>query len=98
MKKNPKKPTSVNLTEEQENYLKSHPLGRTEVIKNSIILFSEVDWELIKKKAKELGITPGRLIDVALFQFEKLSEEEKYQAIIDYLKVMRDNPSDRVNK
>jgi hypothetical protein len=89
MKKNPKKSTSIYLSDELDEFLLNHPLGRSEVIKNSLHLFSEVDWQSIKEKAHELGLTPGRLIDVAVDQFSELTPEQQDEKISRYYGKLR---------
>jgi hypothetical protein len=66
--------------------------SRTDMVINGILLMSEIDWDTIKKKAKKLGVTPGRLLDVALHRFNDLPTDEQYDALIDYYKIIRENP------
>jgi hypothetical protein len=85
MKKNPKKPTSILLSEDQEDFLVTHPLGRTEVIKNALLLFSEIDWEIIKVEAHNLGLRPGMLVKVAIHYFTLLPKTDRRHKIADFL-------------
>lgn len=89
MKKNPKKPTSIYLSDEQEKFLVSHPLGRTEVIKNALDLFSEIDWETIKGLAKNYQCHPGLLVDIAVQYFSKLDEVDRLQKFLEYWQARR---------
>ncbi|MEW6234705.1 MAG: hypothetical protein AB1656_04900 [Candidatus Omnitrophota bacterium] len=58
--------------------------NKTDIVLSALRLFHESDIKEIYSLAHELGLTPGRLVDVAVEQFKSLSLPDRRKRIADY--------------
>lgn len=87
-----KKQTAFRLPPDLLDWMATQDQSQTDLVIEGLKLLSETNLEAVKKKAKKLGVTPGRLLDVALHRFNDLPTDEQYDALIDYYKIIRENP------
>ncbi|MBN2326856.1 MAG: hypothetical protein JXR73_06855 [Candidatus Omnitrophica bacterium] len=73
---------NIRISQDLHEWLQQFEKGETtKFVEFALNTFSEFDYELLENTAKELGLIPGRLIEVALLHFSSLSPEEQNRLI-----------------